>query len=233
MKKRKRAPGGGRRPQGDFSRLTVPFSVRMPATMRDELKRAAQRRGRTEGQELLGRLQGSFNREREKGRDPALRAFCFLFSELAQVICVNMELQPEWRFDPWLFHTVKLAIGKLLDRFEPPGEMKLPKNWQFVRDANVDERFRTKEERALITESPEAMADYAAQAVLLDFTDPRRLEELQQQLKGLGGFQQDETISDADQQILGYLMKDWETTYYGMGQAQRDLGKPKSQGEKS
>jgi hypothetical protein len=233
MKRRKRAPGGGRRPQGDFSRLTVPFSVRMPATMRDELKRAAQERGRTEGQELLGRLQGSFNREREKGRDPALRAFCFLFSELARVICVNMELQPDWRFDPWLFHTVKLAIGKLLDRFEPSGEMKLPVFWQFARDAKVDEGLRTKEERARITQSPEAMADAAVQKVLLDFTDRRRLEELQQRLKSLVGVQDDEAISDEEKQLIGYMTKEWETTNYGMGQAQRDLGKPESQGGKS
>ena len=121
MKKRKHAPGQGRKPKGDFSRLTVPFSVRMPATMRNELKKAARERGRTEGQELLSRLQGSFNREREKSRDPAMRALCFLFSELAVAVHGNMP-EPDWRSDPFLFRTIKIGIAKLLNALEPKGQ---------------------------------------------------------------------------------------------------------------
>ena len=111
--------------------------------------------------------------------------------------------------------------------------MKLPEFWQFVRDANVEGHLLTKEERARITQSPEAMADHAVQKVLLDFTDRRRLEELQQRLKSLVGVQDDETMSKEERKLVGYMMKEWETTHYGMGSAQRDLGKPKSQGGKS
>ena len=59
--RRRRAPGGGRKPRGDFSRLTSPFAVRMPEGLRAQLKAAAAMNDRSEGQELLSRLQQSFD----------------------------------------------------------------------------------------------------------------------------------------------------------------------------
>ena len=55
--KRKRAPGGGRKPKGAFSKLTSPLSLRMPSDMRDELEAAAKASGKSVSQELLRRLQ--------------------------------------------------------------------------------------------------------------------------------------------------------------------------------
>src|SRR6516225_7182787 len=97
---RKRAPGGGRKPMGDFSGLTAVMSLRLSAEMRARLDTAARKTSRRLkrkwgiSQELLRRVQGSFERERDEARDPALRAFFFLFSELVPVICFNLSPRP-------------------------------------------------------------------------------------------------------------------------------------------
>jgi hypothetical protein len=64
MEKRKRAPGGGRRP-GEFGKLEAVMSLRLPAKLREKLKRAADHSGRTLSAELIWRLNASFGgRER-------------------------------------------------------------------------------------------------------------------------------------------------------------------------
>jgi hypothetical protein len=121
MEKRKRAPGGGRKPSGDFAGLTVPFSVRMPASMREELKKAAQRRDRSEGQELLARLQGSFNRDRKVNRGPVVHAVCFLIAEAAEAVAPG-----NWLLDPFYFEAFRLTVVKLLDALRPQGKIRFP-----------------------------------------------------------------------------------------------------------
>jgi hypothetical protein len=228
MKMRKRAPGGGRKPGGELRDLKAVMSLRMPQDLRDQLDRARQASGRTLSQELLWRAKLSFDRDRDLSRGRALRAFCFLFSELAQVICVNMELNPDWRFDPWLFRAVKLAISKLLDRFEPGGKMKLPEFWQQFRDADMESIGYpvTRQEREEMTESPEAMADHAVQTVLSDFNNPRRARLW---FKGLKDSKATKDRDSILRRVTNDMVQRYETTFYGMGQAQRDLaGRRKS-----
>jgi hypothetical protein len=228
MKKRKRAPGGGRKAGGEFRQLTAVMSLRMPQDLRDQLESARKASGRTLSQELLWRASGSFDRDRDLSRDRALRAFCFLFSELAKAICISMELQPDWRFDPWYFQTFKLAIPKLLDRFQPAGKMKLPGHWQAFRDTPDIAGLPLTEERRQRTESPEAMADYAVQKVLSDFSDPGRYGNWYKGLKSSA-----QKISDPQFKVpLKELAKQFETTYYGMSDAVRDLA-PSREGGKS
>jgi len=220
--KRRRRPGGGRKSGGEFRNLTAVMSLRMPQDLRDQLERARQASRRTMSQELLWRAKMSFDRDRDLSRDRALRAFCFLFSELAQVICVNPRLLPGWRFDPWLFGAFKLAVAKLLDRFQPAGKMKLPEFWQFVREApDTDGLLPNKEERRRITESPEAMADYAVQKVLSNFSDPRQVGRMYKGGKGM----EEKTSDPADRRMMGHLIQELETSYYGMIDAQRDLAR--------
>jgi hypothetical protein len=225
--KRKRAPGGGRKPQGEFSGLSVPFSVRMPATMRAELKKAAKKSGRKDGQELLRRLQGSFNRERQKSRDTAMQALCFLFSELAESVHLNI---PDWRSDRWLFLAVKSAIGKLLDAFEPTGEIEPPKFWKLFRQGNLPGFDFTKEQREQITQSPEAMAGYVVRNLLLEFEKPKPRH------KDWEHWQEDaeaKKVDPSERQMIGQLINDWENSYYGMVDARRDLSmKQKPHGRK-
>ena len=170
------------------ARLTAVMSLRMPQDLRDQLEKARQASGRTLSQELLWRAKMSFDRDRHLSRDRALRAFCFLFSELIQAICINAKPVSDWRFDPWLFQTFKLAVVKLLDRFQPAGKIKLPEPWQFFREMpDVEGYPPNKKVREQITQSPEAMADCAVHKVLSDFADPRRVGRLHKSLKGSEG----------------------------------------------
>lgn len=61
-----------------------------------------------------------------------------MFSKLGEEIYCHPELMPNWRFDPWLFEAFKLAVGKLLDRFQPTGKTMLPDFWRFIRDKIPD-----------------------------------------------------------------------------------------------
>jgi Arc-like DNA binding domain len=217
MKKRKRAPGGGRKPEGEFRSLTVVKSMRMPPDLYDRLERTRQARGRSFNQELLNRLKESFDYDRIRSGDRSLRAFCFLFSELAQVICLNPEQAPDWRSDPWPFQAFKLAVAKLLDRFQPVGEMKLPKWWRFARES-PSAVLSTKEEIERITESPEAMAEHAVQQVLRSFTNPQRLWAAYKGMKGM-----EEKLPPDVRPWANRLAQKWNTTFYSMDDAQRDL----------
>jgi hypothetical protein len=62
MEKRKRAPGGGRKP-GEFGKLGAVMSLRLPEKLRAKLKRAADRNGRTLSGEAISRLNASFGGE--------------------------------------------------------------------------------------------------------------------------------------------------------------------------
>ena len=227
MKKRQRAPGGGRKPQGEFRNLTAVMSLRMPQDLRDQLEGARRASRRTLSQELIARASASFERDRNQSRDRALRAFCFLFSELVQAICPRDfpdKRIPDWRFDPWLFQAFRLAVAKLLGRFQPSGEMKLPEFWQIIRDESDIEGFPPmKKEREQMTHSPDAMADYAVHRVLSDFADPRQVGRWHREWK-----RSEEASEPSVRQVLDYQIREWGTTYYGMNQAQRDLAsKPK------
>jgi hypothetical protein len=230
MKRRKRAPGGGRKPEGEFRNLTAVMSLRMPQDLRDQLERARRASKRSLSQELIARAEVSFERDRDLSRDRSLRAFCFLFSEVAQAICPSGfpdEHIPVWRFDPWLFQAFRLALAKLLDRFQPTGEMKLPDFWQIIRDESDIEGFPpTKKEREQMTRSPEAMADYAVHRVLSDFADRQQVGRWHREWK-----RPEEASDPLARQVLGYQIREWGTTYYGMDQAQRDLA-PKPKGRK-
>lgn len=133
--KRKRAPGGGRKPKGEFSNLTSPLSIRMPADIRDQLRKAAAQNGRSASQELLGRLKKSLDYETHKERDRAMRALCFLISELAVVVTgwSDSKNRPaaNWRTDPFFFHAFSLAVAHVLNAIAPKGKIKNP---QWIRE---------------------------------------------------------------------------------------------------
>jgi hypothetical protein len=72
MKKRKRAPGGGRKPMGAFRGLTVSTSWRMPVDLYELLKCSREERSKEKGrkislgQELLDRLRDSLSKDRDR-----------------------------------------------------------------------------------------------------------------------------------------------------------------------
>jgi hypothetical protein len=113
---------------GEFATLAAVLSVRMPAEMRDKLTVSAGRRkpkAWSLTQEILFRLQRSFDRERDERRDPASRALCYLLAEVISTVAHNSE-EGTWRSNPFAFRSIKLAFGQILDALEPKGEIHPP-----------------------------------------------------------------------------------------------------------
>jgi hypothetical protein len=137
--------------------------------MRGELEAAAKANRTNISQELLRRLQTSFNRDREKARDPAMQALCFLIAEVAQqtagMTTPDMRIARilEWRTDPFYFRAFKIAVGKLLDALEPKGEIKPPIDMQFTEEGGGLENEFLESFR-----DPELRGTYAARSIWAD-----------------------------------------------------------------
>jgi Arc-like DNA binding dprotein len=148
----KRAPGGGRKPRGEFDQLTSPFSLRMPNDLRKQLEAAAKNNGRSVGQELLRRLNDSFSRDYSKDRDPTTRALSFLLAELIEKI--QWLYLPVVRLDnPFFLRAVRAGFAKVLKAIEPKGKIPQGPSMQALADA-LKKRVRG-------TPLEEQAADYA------------------------------------------------------------------------
>ena len=168
MAKRRRA-GGGRKPKGEFSELTSPLSFRMPERMWKELQAAKRKSGRSATQEMLRRLQYSFNEDRRKSRDPALQALLYLIGEAAEGVTNTYEfrvkdMRPLWRSNPFLFRAFKLAVSKLLDALEPAGDIKSPATLEITENVTLD--LTAPNFVRDIYQTPETLADFVAAGIL-------------------------------------------------------------------
>jgi hypothetical protein len=125
--KRKRAPGGGRKPRaGPTSSLTF----RIPDDLRRDLEQEATE-GATVSERLLWHLRRSMNRKREEERDPAMQGLLLVIARLAEDVTggdlmpekgVRSYIRSQWRTDLFQFRTFKFAVKKLLDTLEEPPE---------------------------------------------------------------------------------------------------------------
>jgi hypothetical protein len=172
---KRRAAGGGRKPKGEFAGVTSPLSIRMPAAMREQLDSSARENGRSVSQEVLRRIQESFYLERDKVRDPSMRALCFLIAQLAGHVAGLTDAQGRpafnWRTDRFFFQAFKLAVAKVLDALEPSGEIRSPKDMFENRDKD-ENGIRLFEMVKATYETPEARADAAARTLLSTLKQP-------------------------------------------------------------
>ena len=131
VKKRKRAPGGGRKPNPNKK---VMFSTRLEPEVMAALKVAAQSWPGKNVSTFTEYLINNGLRERDEARrDPALQGLLFLIATLAERIAFanyaeSKELRPKlqrlWRQDLLYFNAFKLAVRELLDALEkPPGTL--------------------------------------------------------------------------------------------------------------
>jgi hypothetical protein len=123
MSTRKRAPGAGRKPKGEFANLASPFSLRMPPNLRKQLEQAVKRSGRSVSQEILRRVSNSLDRERNERWKPETRALCFLVARLEQVM--SNEVDGHWRNNPYFHQAFKEAFNVLFDKMRPVGEIEM------------------------------------------------------------------------------------------------------------
>ena len=223
MPKRRRAPGGGRKPAGPFSELREVMSIRVTTEMRDNLAKAATANKRSVTQELLHRLQWSFDEDHKNYRDPATAALCFLFADLAENV---HGADFEWRSDPFLFQAFKIGVSKMLDGLpQPAGKVEKPALLQAMlerlsADNPTNKTEWVKRERELltqITKSPEAWgADAAGRTLAAYFKPSIRYKDFEPRQKEL----------DAMTSIPGLfskVLRHQENTFYRMERARRDL----------
>ena len=212
-KKRKRAPGGGRKCLGQS--VARKLTIRIDDELRERLevevgKRAQRRRNWNLSQEILMRLNQSLSREQERGRDPAMRALLFLIGELAEHIIAGSDFRMKWHKNPFLFQALKLGTTKVLDSIAPPGEIESPYKVPKVSEA-VANCHRT----------PEDAADISAFYVISRLYDPRLLAGFLDPRLLTGDISR--LLAEADKYPDG-MLDEVEREYYGMSAALRDLG---------
>jgi hypothetical protein len=160
MAKRKRAPGGGRKPRGDIRGKNAWFSTRISAETRQALENEAAASGKSISQVAEALLIEALTTRSEVSLNDPMDALAYVISQLANVTCHGLDR--DWRTDPFMFQALKLAIGNFMDGIAPAGEIRSP----------------TEEIPGLSTnrpsvwgpfDTPEARATYVATIVLSNF----------------------------------------------------------------
>ena len=178
---KKRKPGGGRKPKGDFSRLASPLSIRMPEKMRKKLKAAASASGKSTTQELLGRLSESLSDPPELREDLQTRHLCYLIEKMTRPMRaparadLGWKQTRTWQNDKFLFLAFKAAISELLDRLAPAGEIDpdVPETLRLVARGTSGLRA----EDAALYDTPEKYGHLTVQAFWHWFMTTKRLDE--------------------------------------------------------
>jgi hypothetical protein len=121
---RKRAPGGGRKPAGEFKGKSAAITTRITPTTRAGLEQAAIANRRSLSQEIEARLVESAYADRDRAKP--VRAL----GELAKTIAEDIEqlTGTNWLADPFTAETTRSAIDRMLFHFGPrqDGEIPLP-----------------------------------------------------------------------------------------------------------
>jgi hypothetical protein len=195
----------------------------MPDDLRTQLEAVAAAQGRSLTQEMIGRLKESLARERIDRQDPAMRALCFLFQDLAERIHLRQpEIRPDfkWHRNPFMFRTFKLAVAQLLDALEPTGDIRPPGRARTEKTA--PDFYSVFKPVADAFKTPESAATYVVTLTLESLFRPRRVTE------------EDESTMRRVQQKLNeergwsgqtdYLVEEWKREYFAMDRAGRDLG---------
>src|SRR5262249_49197238 len=117
----------GRTPKGEFADKLSNFSTRIQPQTRKALEKEAKAAGQSISQLAERLLITGLAERRERDKDRAMRALCFLITQLAHHI-VGPHVRKEgsevavfdWRSDPFFYRAFKLSVGQLLDALEPP-----------------------------------------------------------------------------------------------------------------
>jgi hypothetical protein len=123
-KRRRRAPGGGRKPKGRFVGNTERINVRYTPAIKTQLEIAAAKNGRSLPQEIQERLERTFDEDAYECRDPAMTALlCMVGRAASQFVRGGKKDLPAWRTDPSEFEGFKAAIDRILERLRPLGHV--------------------------------------------------------------------------------------------------------------
>jgi hypothetical protein len=160
MAKRKRAPGGGRKPSGDIRGKKAWFSTRITNETRQALETEAAASDKSISQVAEALLIEALVIRHEASLNDPMEALVYIISQLAVVTCHGLDR--DWRTDPFMFQALKLAIGNFMDGIAPAGEIRSP----------YEEIPGLSTNRPSIWgpfDTPEARASYVATIVLSNF----------------------------------------------------------------
>jgi hypothetical protein len=114
---RKRAPGAGRKPRGDYSGKTDTFTTRITPQTRRALEQAAAASGRSLSQEVEYRLHLSLHKLSGKPHNRALGRAIAMLAER-----IERETQKDWRRDAYTGLALCSAVEMVLQHFAPASE---------------------------------------------------------------------------------------------------------------
>src|SRR5262249_29407133 len=134
--KQKRASGGGRKPK-DPSGPGVPFSVRLPEDVLNQLRASAQNRGRKGkvSEELVGLLRHALSEKAARGRSRHLQGLFFLIEMLDRDIGKFATTSVGWQSSPYCFGVLRGGVMRFLEELRPEGEITAS---DFAADPEVD-----------------------------------------------------------------------------------------------
>ena len=112
---RRRRPGGGRKPRGEFSGKSAVFSTRITPQTRKQLDRAAADNDRSLSQEIEHRLRESFYPDQK--RPARIRALGEMVKLTAEII--EQATGAAWLADGFTAGSLRHALDFLIDHFGP------------------------------------------------------------------------------------------------------------------
>jgi hypothetical protein len=122
-RKRKRAPGGGRKPTGPIHGKTEAFSTRIKLETRKALLAEKKRTGQSVSQIAEQMIELGLQTMRERERDNPMLALGFLIDQLViRIADLRNDKDYRWRTDPFLFRSLQEAIHELMNRLAPAGK---------------------------------------------------------------------------------------------------------------
>jgi TraY domain len=121
---KKRAPGAGRKPRGEFKGKTATLTTRITPETRAALERAAEKTNRSLSQEVEHRLDYSIRRDYEHNRNRHIRGLAEAIAILTH--WVERATQKRWIDDPFTAEALRRGIEFLVFHFGAPGTPEVP-----------------------------------------------------------------------------------------------------------
>jgi len=121
---KKRAPGAGRKPRGEFQGKSAVLTTRITPETRTDLDRAAKRSGRSLSQEVEVRLRSSIEKVRSIDRSRHIRAL----GEAVMLVARYIERATEkhWHEDAFTGQAIRQGCEFLNSHFAPRGTPTTP-----------------------------------------------------------------------------------------------------------
>ena len=135
---RKRAPGAGRKPRGEFRGKSATLATRITPSTRMALDRAARKSGRSLSQEVEVRLNLSLRKGDHGNHIRALGEAIMLLTQ-----CVERATGKHWNEDAFTGEAVRLGAEFLISHFAPRGPQVMPKSIEEAVVRGAPETYRS------------------------------------------------------------------------------------------